>query len=145
MLKNKETLQHLFRFLIVGAIGTIVNYLFFLFLLKEIGWQYQIDAVCGFLMGVLIGFPLNKAWTYESRANQNDTSIFYKYVCVYLFSLVVNFYVLGILVTQFNLDPRAANGLTIIITTIINFLGTKLWVFRSTLKNNKEELNEYLL
>lgn len=145
MLKNKETLQHLFRFIIVGAIGTIVNYLFFLFLLKEIGWQYQIDAVCGFLLGILIGFPLNKAWTYKNRTAHNRSNVFSKYICVYLFSLIVNFYALGILVAQFNFDPRVANGLTIIITTIINFVGTKFWVFRSTLENNKDVMRKYSL
>lgn len=127
---TRDTIQHFFRFIIVGLLSTIVNYIFFLLFLKEVGLQYQISSICGFLIGVTVGFPLNKIWTYQCDHAKKNKSSLYKYGCVYLFSLVVNFYVLGFLVKHFGFDPRAANGVAIIVTTLINFIGTKFWAFR---------------
>jgi putative flippase GtrA len=132
----RDTIQHLFRFLIVGLISTIINYLFFIFFLKEWEWQYQIASICGFIIGVSIGYPLNKLWTYKVSHKTESSAVFYKYGCVYLASLTVNFYVLGFLVKKFSFDPRVANGAAIIVTTIINFIGTKFWAFRAPSRND---------
>lgn len=130
MIIFNDSVRHLVKFLLVGVISTFVNYSVFLLLLREAKGQYQFDSICGFLAGVCIGFPLNKVWTYKYSNDIKSSGTFYKYWCVYIFSLFVNFFVLGFLVKNFNLDPRVANGIAIIVTTMINFIGTKFWAFR---------------
>lgn len=127
-LRHRESLKHLLRFLIVGGIATVVNYLVFYLILKK-GGQYQVASACGFLAGVGVGFPLNKAWTYQ-HSSSVSARLFYKYSAVYLASLLINIYTLGMLVGHFKLDARIANVIAIIVTTITNFIGTKFWVFQ---------------
>lgn len=126
---QREGLTHFIRFLIVGGISTGVNYAVFFVLLDGLGMRYQLASVCGFLSGVLVGFPLNKAWTYRDSSKMTATVI-YSYIAVYLASLLINIAAITMLVDLMHIEPRIANLVTIIITTMTNFLGTKFWVFR---------------
>jgi putative flippase GtrA len=83
----------------------------------------------GFLTGVVFGYQLNKNWTY---GHQGPSTVFLsgKYFTVYLCSLALSLTVLAGLVRGMGIDPRVANLLTIGLTTMTNFCGTKFWVFR---------------
>ena len=129
MLLQREGLTHFIRFLIVGGISTGVNYAVFFVLLDDLGIRYQLASTCGFLSGVLVGFPLNKAWTYQDSSKMTAT-VLYSYIAVYLASLVINIAAITVLVGVMHLEPLIANIVTILITTMTNFLGTKFWVFR---------------
>ncbi|WP_458136524.1 GtrA family protein [Komagataeibacter sp. NFXK3] len=124
-----NSVDHLFRFLLVGGISTIVNYGVFLILFEKCGHQYQVASVCGFLTGVAVGFPLNKKWTYKVNFN-NKSCYFCRYGIIYFIYLLVNLYVLKFSVKSIGMDARIANCISIIVTTIINFIGTKFWAFR---------------
>lgn len=128
MLLQHEGLVHFIRFLIVGGISTAMNYAVF-FILLGLSMQYQWASACGFMAGVIVGFPLNKAWTYRASSTMT-TSVFYSYIAVYLASLIINVAAITMLVDLMHIEPRIANLVTIIITTVANFLGTKFWVFR---------------
>ncbi|MFT8814052.1 GtrA family protein [Acetobacter fabarum] len=130
MQKQWVLYTHFLRFIIVGGIATIVNYLVFLELLNTIGVQYLVASSCGFLAGVLVGFPLNKMWTYQ-HASTITWGLLTKYGSVYLFSFIANICVLSILVGFFRTDARIANIIGIGFTTVTNFIGTKFWVFGS--------------
>lgn len=130
MQRYREIYIHFFRFIIVGGIATIVNYLVFLELLDSVGVQYLIAASCGFLAGVMVGFPLNKMWTYQ-HASTISWGMLSRYGCVYLFSLIANICVLSTMVCIFRIDARIASIVGIGFTTVTNFIGTKFWVFGS--------------
>lgn len=128
MLLQREGLAHLIRFLIVGGVSTVVNYAVF-FILLGLSIRYQWASACGFMSGVIVGFPLNKVWTYRDSSTMT-ASVFYSYIAVYLASLIINITAITMLVDLMHIEPRIANLVTIIITTMTNFLGTKFWVFR---------------
>ncbi|NVN06301.1 GtrA family protein [Asaia spathodeae] len=125
---QREGWIHFIRFLIVGGISTAVNYAVF-YILLGLGLQYQWASACGFVAGVLVGFPLNKAWTYGDSSRMT-AAVLYSYIAVYLTSLIINIAAITMLVDFARIEPRIANFVTIIITTMTNFLGTKFWVFR---------------
>ncbi len=55
------------RFLIVGALSTVVNYSVFYGLIL-LGIDYIPAAAGGFLIGVAVGYSLNKSWTFGVSA-----------------------------------------------------------------------------
>ena len=124
--KNTTTSQ-LIRFGVVGIISTLLNYLIF-WVLVEIGAVYWISMVGGYLSGVAIGYKLNKVWTFHS---QSKTSHFLMYLSLYLCSLLVGLVSIIGMVEILNIQPKIANIIVIFITATINFLGSKLGVFRS--------------
>lgn len=117
------------RFIVIGVLSTIVNYLFFFILYKYYSVYYILASAIGFLSGVIAGYSLNKSWTFEITTNQDR--YFYKYLVVYFTSLLLSVMILKVLVSGFLLSPELANIITIGVTTCTNFLGVKYLVFKS--------------
>jgi putative flippase GtrA len=115
------------RFIIVGVLSTIVNYAIFIALLS-VNTPYIVAMGAGFIAGTVAGFRINKVWTFGVA--RNEGGLFGAYVAVYAVSLLAGMGFLWALVELLLLDPRIANILTIGLTTMTNFVGTKLLVFK---------------
>lgn len=117
-----------FRFAVVGAFSTIINYSVFILLLDYAKVNYLLASAIGFFAGVLCGYFFNRSWTYQSTTKAK--SEIFKYYLVYLISLCISLVFLKIVVEEIHFDKKLANLISIGITTITNFLGTKFWVFK---------------
>ncbi len=122
--------QQFLRFIVVGLISTAVSYGVFLGLFSLAYIHYQIASAAGFIAGVFVGFPLNKAWTY-SKKDQTSTRQKIAYGLVYLGSLALSLVFLYLAVDCVGLDARIANVLSIGLTTCTNYIGTKFFVFKA--------------
>lgn len=80
-----------------------------------------------FVMGSVVGFVINKLWTFESR--QFSWAEIIKYIFLYAVSATINAAVnKGVLAVSSSvmLGFLAATG----VSTVINFLGQKFFVFK---------------
>lgn len=115
------------KFLTVGVICTILNYICFLIFLRFLGVNLLLASSCGYIIGLLFGYSLNRAWTFQSVENSLTNK--FKYLFTYLFSLTVGLIFLQILVKNYGVAAEIANIYVILILTLLNFLGAKFWVF----------------
>lgn len=81
------------------------------------------------MIGLFSGFKLNKEWTFKAQINDKKTYI-YQYILVYLFSLFNSQLILFSLVEIALFTPLHANIFAISASTMMNFFGTKLLVFK---------------
>lgn len=121
--------KQLTKFIIVGIVSSIINYSFFYLLLSHFLFNYLLSSSIGFLCGMVIGFILNKNWTYDSKSTKS-LKIIHKYIFVYLFSLLLSLIFLKITVEIIGINAEIANILAIFLTTCTNFVGTKFIVFK---------------
>jgi putative flippase GtrA len=124
---QKKAVNEIGKFLVVGILSTILNYLVFLILLKS-GINYLVSSSIGFMSGVIFGYFLNKRWTYGVSGSSTPRLIT-AYLSVYLISMLCGLTTIHFLVAGFHVDPAWANIASIFITTAINFSGTKFLVF----------------
>jgi len=117
------------KFILVGLLSTVVNYLIFFIALHYFFINYLISSGIGFVAGVFAGFFLNKNWTFDSRLVQTKRIII-SYFLVYVFSLALSLVFLKIAVGILQITPEIANLLAICLTTCTNFIGTKFYVFK---------------
>jgi putative flippase GtrA len=125
--------KYFMKFVITGILATILNYGVFYVLLQFFGVYYLISSSTGYISGVLLGFYINKKWTYESKTKAYKKEIA-QYFVVYLISLLVGLGILKLEVSVLHIHPLIANVFMIGVTTIMNFLGTRYFVFRETKK-----------
>jgi glycosyltransferase involved in cell wall biosynthesis/putative flippase GtrA len=119
----------LIRFLIVGVANTLVGlstiYIAMYFL--------QLDMVhanvIGYSVGILLGFALNKNWTFSN--NDHIVSSFIRYLLVLAVAYVANLTTVLFTNTHFDLNPYIAQSLGIIPYTVIGFLGSRYFAFRT--------------
>ena len=121
---NKINLNHIAKFIVVGAISTAINYACFYLLTKFSLTTYLLASVIGYIIGLTAGYFLNNFWTFQSSGYQVNKIIIY--CCVYLFSLGLSTFFLWVAVNKFQLNKYIMNVGAIGISTITNFVGLKL-------------------
>jgi len=127
-IKRHQIYTQLPRFLIIGGISTIISYSAFLICLHPFKIHYILASMIGFIAGIAFSYPCNARWTFKS---QYSTKRINHYLAVYLCSLLISLIFLKITVDFIGIAPEIAYIICIIITTVINFLGTKFFVFKA--------------
>lgn len=125
---GRSVQSEIFRFLIVGCLSTLLNYVVFL-LSYWLGFFYLTASAIGFISGVVLGYFLNKNWTYAVK-RASTPGLVIRYLLVYSFSLLAGLAFINILVGELGLSPLAGNILSICLTTFLNLIGTRFFVFK---------------
>ncbi len=131
------------KFGIVGFVGFIIDTLVFHIANERLHIHYLVSTSLGFGTALTVVYFINKRWTF--RVEERSRTKFAKYVAVYLFSLMVRWIILLVLIDFLNFDrfrlvilqdyklaiggKMLANILSIGITSISNFFGVKKFVF----------------
>ncbi len=135
---KSEWLRQSLRFAVVGAASTVINYAVNQIMITK-NSAPELASASGYLMGVLIGYPLNKLWAFSARNSANPKSEAVKYFLLYLATFLLNIILAGSAYRLFNklFDFSTHPVLeyiyyipVIAVTTILNFIGCKLLVFK---------------
>ena len=129
----KNFLYKGYKFGIVGILSTVFNYGVFAFLYKIVSIHYILSSIIGYISGLLLGYQLNKNWTFIDQLDKSKSYIV-DYITVYAISLVSSQVFLLFLVEILLINPLYANILGIALSTVINFFGTNFFVFKKTEK-----------
>ncbi len=128
-LRRSENWVELAKFSIVGATGYLVNLLVYALLLKLAGLHYLAAAICSFLVAVTSNYTWNRVWTFRGHRGHFAYQGL-RFLVVSLVALGANLLILRGLVGA-NLDKILAQAIAIVLVTPLNFIGNKLWSFRS--------------
>lgn len=120
--------RQFFKFLVIGVLSTLVNYLCFFILFKYYLIYYLVASALGFIAGVFVGYSLNKTWTFQ--VSKSSELYLHKYFAVYCISLLLSILILKFMVSTLLFVPELANFVAIGVTTCTNFLGVKFLVFK---------------
>lgn len=120
-IQRKEVL----RFLVGGGSAVLTDY-FFYHLLIIASLTLSLSKGISYILGAIVGFIINKLWTFESKQFQAKEIGKYTilYICSAIANMIINSIVLWIF-SSFLFAFLCATG----VSTIINFLGQKFFVF----------------
>ena len=125
--------MHIPKFLTVGLLGTFTNLVIFYILVDRWGFAALPVSTGTFFISSLQNYYLNHIWTFSDRTvNQPVGLISYvKYLFVALIGLGINLFILWWILFFFSPPLKVmAQVAGIAGGTIINFVGSKYWVFR---------------
>jgi putative flippase GtrA len=115
------------RFLLVGGVNTVVAYgLFALF--ELLFGRYILSLYLSYAVAVPLAFVLHRRLTF--RVTGSVAADFVRFVGVYVLSLAVNTVALPLLVELLDLHPLVAQAVSVVITTVISYVGHKWFSFR---------------
>jgi putative flippase GtrA len=129
-LRRPANWLQLVRFGLVGGIGFVVNLAVFAMLVHVLGVEYLIAAVVAWLVAVLNNFVLNRHWTFHAGGGQVRFQAI-RFVAVSAVAFGFSLLLLTLLVEVGGLAKVPAQALAVAGSTPLNFLGNKLWSFRS--------------
>jgi len=128
-LRRRGNCEQLAKFCVVGATGYAVNLVVYTVLLRELDLHYILSAIGSFLVAVTNNYTWNRLWTFHgSRGHVVFQGL--RFFVVSVLALAANLVVLHLLV-QVGVGEVLAQAIAIVLVTPVNFVGNKLWSFRS--------------
>jgi putative flippase GtrA len=131
-----EWRRHVLRFAVIGTCSGAADLPVYYLLTAGLGLPVAVGKGVGYLAGTLVGFVGNKLWTFESprRGPAEAASYLLLYAVSLLINVGVNAGVLAWLGAGWTLAAFvAAAG----VTTVVNFLGSRLLVFRKGIQQRR--------
>lgn len=118
------------KFVISGALATIVN-LFFLFIFFSIlDIQIIYASSMSWLLAILISFNLQKYWTFRSFSFKKMSSQVILYLLIAILSLILNARWMYLLVEGLNINYLLAQIIVLFVLAILNYIVYKFIIFK---------------
>ncbi|WP_334076782.1 GtrA family protein [Paenibacillus sanfengchensis] len=117
------------KFIIVGVLNTIVGFITYAGFIQFVNRNYFVALVFSHIVGVVHSYLWNNKWTFSQKKHQAKSAV--KFVLVYIFTFLVNLFLLFILVDTMGTNKLIAQGIALVITTLISFFAHKYWSFQN--------------
>jgi len=128
-LRARHNWVQLAKFCTVGGSGYVVNLGIYAFALDALGLQYYIAATISFLVAVVNNYLWNRAWTFREERGHFGYQGF-RFFVVSTAVYAANILLLSLLIAL-GLGEIVSQACAIVLVTPINFIGNKLWSFRT--------------
>lgn len=121
----------LFRFLVVGGLGSALNLLVFFILADKIKANHNISSIAAFTLAVTQNYFLNEAWSFSGDRKTKATAMRYaSYVGGNALGLLINIAILNLLLSSRAWSYKAIpQAISIAAVTVFNFLWARYVVF----------------
>lgn len=129
-LRHPGNWLQLVRFGCVGASGYVVNLAVFTAAVHGARLGYGVAAVMAFVVALANNFIWNRAWTFRASDGHAGFQAA-RFVTVSLGAFGFNLLLLFVLVEFAGVAEVPAQAIAIVAATPLNFLGNKLWSFRT--------------
>lgn len=130
--KNKEIINYL----IFGVLTTVVSFVVYFIFAKVFKIDEVISNVISWFFSVLFAFVTNKLYVFESKETGKKTllkEIISFYLARLFTGVVCDLGVFALMVKMFKINDVLSKLVTQVIVTVLNYVFSKLLVF----KNNK--------
>ena len=128
-LRARHNWVQLAKFCTVGGSGYVVNMAVYAFALDVLGLKYYVAATVSFLVAVVNNYLWNRVWTFRDQRGHFGYQGF-RFFVVSTAVYAANILLLLALVAL-GLGEVVSQACAIVLVTPINFIGNKLWSFRT--------------
>jgi putative flippase GtrA len=120
----------LVRFGAVGGLGFVVNLAVYTLCVHLLGIDYHVAAVLAWLVAVANNFILNRHWTFDAGGDRAGFQAV-RFLIVSLVAFGFSLLFLTLLVETAGVAKIPAQAVAVAASMPLNFLGNKLWSFRT--------------
>jgi len=129
-LRQPANWLQLLRFATVGASGYVVNLVVFAAAVHGAGLAYGLAATLAFVVALANNFVWNRGWTFKAGDGHAGFQAA-RFLVVSLSAFAFNLVVLYVLVEFAGMEEVPAQAIAIAAATPLNFVGNKLWSFKT--------------
>jgi putative flippase GtrA len=122
-------MTRLIRFGLTGVLTTALSYIGFIGLIR-LGAYYEVASVASWAMGLVLGFTINRRFTFGVSGAERRRRDFSLYVVGSLLQLCLGLAAYALLIGRLGLDATPAFVLSTAMTASFNFLFLRFVTFR---------------
>ncbi|MFA5140329.1 MAG: GtrA family protein [Elusimicrobiota bacterium] len=127
--EHRQTARQFWRFCLTGCVGVTVQYGVFYSLYALASVHYVVASVLGCILGSFVIFGINRHWTFDAAGPAIAAQVLKFWTCMGL-SFALNAVSIWLFTERMRFRPEVSQVLTMGVTTVFNFVGSKFWVFR---------------
>lgn len=121
--------MQLLRFLLVSVANTALGLSCIYLAMGLLGLNYLVANAVGYAIGAVLGFALNRRWTFRHEGPWHQA--LWKWLLVIALSFGVNLLVVRLLHTRLGMNAYSAQLGGVICYGAVQFLGARNFAFRS--------------
>ncbi len=116
-------------YLFFGAVTTVVSILSFA-IFERIGFDALLANILSWIISVFVAFVTNTVWVFESSLKEKVFAKALKFYAARLFTLLIEELILLVFIKLLGFNSLAVKTLAQIIVIVLNFVVSKLFVFK---------------
>ncbi|MEG0898274.1 MAG: GtrA family protein [Oscillospiraceae bacterium] len=127
-LKEKQLLTFI-KFAITGVANTLIDFAVYTLLSSVFMVNIYVSQTFGYLCGMINSYLINHSWTFKSDKKLLSSELF-RFILTNLIMLVLSLFTLKFATDYLMLAKIPAKILVTAFTLCLNFVLSKLWVFK---------------
>lgn len=128
LLKNNKLLLQIFKFIIVGGIATIIDFIV-LFILKEfIGLNEIVANTISFTVSVVYNYIASVKWVFDVDKDKNKSTQFITFITFSIIGLLLNNLILWICIDKLSIYYLIGKVIATGIVMVFNFVTRKMFL-----------------
>ena len=133
--------KEIVNYLIVGVLTTVVSLgsyyvLVFTILNPKDGIQLQIANIVSWILAVTFAYVTNRRFVFESKG-RNVVKEATKFYLARASTLLIDMFFMFLFVSIINMDDKIAKIIVQVVILVLNYIFTKVFVFKNSAKNRK--------
>ena len=120
--------ENVLLYLIFGVLTTLVNFVTYYICYTKFHWINLASNTVAWILSVMFAFITNKIWVFKN--SKRDVASIIKFYLTYLSTWLLSALLLYIWIEKIEISDKIAPIINIFITTPINYLMNKFWVFK---------------
>ncbi len=122
-----------FKYIIVGGMTTLINFIIYWFLLTIFDYNPNVSNIIAIIVSVIFAYFANKIVVFESKTTTVKSLLeeFFRFVSSRAMTMILEIVGVFIAIEVFDVNVLLAKAILTILVVIINFFLSKLLVFNS--------------
>ena len=131
-IKNNKLLMQIIKFVIVGGISTIIDYIIFFILHDILKWNTIISNVLGFTVSVIYNYIASIKWVFDVNKDNDQKKQFIIFITLSVIGLIINTGIVYVCVDIIKLYSLIGKVIATAIVMVFNFITRKAFLEKAT-------------
>lgn len=126
--KNQKLVLQIFKFIVVGGIATIIDWIIYFVLYNYLNVNPLISNIISFSISMFYNYYASVKWVFNVKAGKSRLQQFVEFIVFSLFGLLITEIILFIGVSKLGMNAMAIKIIATAITMVFNFVTRKLFL-----------------
>lgn len=126
---GREELKRALKFVVTGVGNTVVDFAVFTILAVWLDVNVPLSQFCGYSAGMLNSYLINRSWTFQTKDRFFSLQMA-RFVVANVAVMLLSMALIQAGIVYLDMSKLLAKLFTTAFTMVVNFLISRLWVFR---------------
>ncbi|MDO4996431.1 MAG: GtrA family protein [Bacilli bacterium] len=127
-IKNNKLLLQIFKFVIVGGIATIIDFIVLVFLKELIGLNEIVANTISFTVSVIYNYIASVKWVFDVDKDKNKSKQFITFITFSIIGLLLNNLILWICIDKLSIYYLIGKVIATGLVMVFNFITRKMFL-----------------